>query len=113
VPPRPRCDAGEGEDVVGHRDVGLPEHRIAERNVDPKGLPVDLACELALGSEAEPVVLDPVVLNLGVVDVRSDFEGHEIAELEAPRLLKLCEHVVGGAHHAEVDVLGGTCPLEA
>ncbi|AUX49051.1 uncharacterized protein SOCE26_105960 [Sorangium cellulosum] len=107
---RRRRDAGEREDVLRHHDLGLAEDRIAERDVHAERLPVELAGEPALRTEAEPVVLHPIVLNLGVVIVGADLEVHEVAEVAAPSLLQFREHVVGAAHHSEINVLGGACP---
>jgi len=92
--------------------VGLAEHWVAEGDVDAEALPVELPSELALGAEAEPVVLHAVVLDGRMLFVRSDLEGHEIPEVAAACLLKLREDVVGRAEHAKVDVLRGSRALE-
>jgi hypothetical protein len=82
-----RCDAGEGEDILGQDDLGFAEDWIAEGDIDAKALPVELPRELALGAESEPDVLHAVGLNLGVVLVGADLEGHEVAEIAASNLL--------------------------
>ena len=86
-PQRRRGDAGEREHVL--RDDDLRARRIGSPNATstPKGLPVELARELALGAEPKPVVLHPVVLDLRVVVVRPDLERHEVAEVLATGLL--------------------------
>lgn len=48
-----------------------------------------------------------------MVQVRLDLEGHVVTEIETPGGLKLVEHVVGRAHHAQIDVFGGPSPGEA
>jgi hypothetical protein len=67
----------------------------------------------ALSREPKAVVLHPVVLDLRVVVVRPDLEGHEVAEVLETGLLQLRKHVLGRAHHAEIDVLRGARPVEA
>src|SRR6185295_1727839 len=109
VEPQPGWrDAGKGEHVLGHHTLGLTEHWIAERHIDPEGLTVEPAGQLALGAEAEPVVLE-----LGVVVVGPDLERHEVGEVAAPRLLQLRKHLTRRTHQPEVDVPGGAGPFEA
>ena len=111
-PERRRGDARESEDVVGHDDVRLAHERVAEGDVDAERPAVDHAREAALRSKAEAVVAHPLVLDLGVIGVRLNFEQHAVTEVEATCLLEQLQHVAGRAHHAEVDVLGGSRPRE-
>jgi len=73
------CDSGECQHVLGDDDVGRTDDGITERNVDAEGLAVDLARELALGAEAQPVVLHGIIPYFGVVGVGHDLEGHEVS----------------------------------
>ena len=106
-------DPGESEDVVAHDDVGLADERVTEGYVDAERSAVDHARESALGAIAKAVVAHPLVLDLGVIRIRLDLEQHVVAEVEAACFLEQLEHVVGRAHHAKVDVLGGPRPGEA
>jgi hypothetical protein len=72
-PQRRRRDAREGEDVLRHHHLRLAENRIAEGDIDTEGLPIELACEPALRAKAEAVVLHAIVLDLGMVIIRTDF----------------------------------------
>ena len=108
-----RRDAGEGQDVIGNAELGLADDGVAEGDVDTERLPVDLPAQLAFGAEAEPVVLQSIVLDLGVVGVRSELEAHEIAQVETTRLLQPLEHPLRRAHHTQVDVVGGACAFQA
>jgi len=47
-----------------------------------------------------------------VLGVALHLEHHEVAKLEAARLLKTRKHVVRRAGQAEVDILRGACVLE-
>src|SRR4029078_4271284 len=86
-PERRRCDTGKGEDILCNGDLGLSKHRAPERNVDAKGLRIDLAGEFALGAETQAAVLHAVVADLRMFVVRADLEAHELAEVLASGLL--------------------------
>ena len=110
---RGRRDAGEAEHVVGDDDIGLPEDRIAEGDVDTEGLPEGFPCEAALGAKAEALVEHPVILDLGMIFVGTDLEAEEVFEIAPCRFLELCEHAVGRADEAKVDILRRASALEA
>ena len=101
----------KGQHVLRDHDLGVAEDRIAERDIDTEGLPIELAREPTAKPEA--VVLHPVVLDLRVVVVRPDLERHEVAEVLATGLLQLRKQILRRAHHAEVDVLRRACSVEA
>lgn len=109
---RGRGDAGEPQDIVGDDGVGRPEDRVAERNIDAERISVRFPCEPTLGAEAQALVLHALVLDLGMLRIRADLEGEEVAEVEASRGLEPGEHVVGRPGEAEVDVLRGSRALE-
>ena len=107
-----RRDARKRQRVLGDHHLRLAEDGVAERNVDAERASVDLAREAALGTESNAVVLHPVVLNLGVPGVRLDGEDHEVAQVALRGCIEPGEDVVRQAHHAEVDVRRGSCPLD-
>ena len=106
-------DAGKRQNIVGRHDFGLTEHWIAERDVDREGLAVHLSGELALCAEPEPFVVHPVVLDRGVIVVGADLKSHEVVKAAPSGILELGKCVVRRAHQSQVDILGGSRPLEA
>lgn len=88
-------DPREPEVVLGDHEFGLAEHRIPEPDVDPEGLAVDLAGELAQRPEAQPVVAHAVVLDDRVIVVGNDLEGQEVAEVAATCGLQPEQQFVG------------------
>lgn len=47
-----------------------------------------------------------------MIRIRPHLEEHGIAEIEATGCLKSIEDVSGGAHHSQIDVLGGSSTIE-
>src|SRR5207302_8495980 len=86
-------DAGECQDVFSHDDVRLAQDRIREGDVDAEALAVDLAREPALSAIAEAVLPRAVEVHLGLLSVRLNFEGHEMAEVGSSRFLMAREGV--------------------
>ncbi len=82
-PRRRQGDAGEGEHFLRDHDVPLARDRIAERDIDAERLTVEFARELALGAKPKRVALHSAPLDRGVVVVRADLEGPEVAERAA------------------------------
>lgn len=106
-------DARERQHVLGDHELELAEDRVAERHIDAERSAVDLAGDGALGPKAQPLVLHPVVLDVGVPVIGTDGEHHEVAKVTACRAAESVEDVVGRAHDTQVDVLGGARALEA
>ncbi len=102
---RRRSDAGEGEGVLGHKDLGLSENRIAKGDVHAERVAVELAGQPTRRPKSEPFVLPAVVLDLRVILVGRHLEGHEVAEVATARLLKTGEQLHWSAHYAQVHVL--------
>lgn len=90
-----RGNASEREHVLRLDDFRLVDDRIAEGDVDAEGLPVELPSELAGRPEAEAVVDHAGVLDLRVVVVRHDLEGHEVPEIEPAAALETREQASG------------------
>lgn len=88
------------------------DERIAEGDVDAERLTVDLPSELALGAEAQALILHALVLDLGVMRIGPDLERHEIAEVAPASFLQSLEDVLGRAHESEIHVLRGARQLE-
>ena len=106
-------DAGECQDVFSHDDVRLAQERIREGHVDAEALAVDLASELALSAKAEAVLPRAVEVHLGLLSVRLNFEGHEIAEVGSSGFLKAREGVLRRSVEAQVHVPRGPGSFEA
>ena len=108
-----RSDAREAENVRGHHPVGLTDERVSVGHIDAERAAIDRPREPAFGTIAIAFVSHPVIPDLGMFRVRLDLEKHVVTEIEAPGRLESVEDVVGGAQHAQIDVLGGPSPGKA
>jgi hypothetical protein len=106
VEPQRGCrNASKPEHVFGDDDVGLAEDRIAKTNVDAEGLSIELAGQATSGAKAEAVVSHALVLDLGMVIVGTDLEGHEVTKVVTGGPLQPDEDVLRWARHPQIDVL--------
>lgn len=91
-------DAGERERVLGDHELGLAEDRVAERHIDAERSAVDLPATVHSARKRSPLVLHPVVLDLGVPVIGTDGEHHEVPEVSDCGAAESVEDVVGRAH---------------
>src|SRR4051812_32894411 len=106
-------DAGECQDVFSDDDVRLAQDRIREGHVDAEALPIELAREPALSAIAEAVLPRALEVHLGLLSVRLNFEGHEIAEVGSSGILKAREALLRRSVQAQIHVPRGPGPFEA
>ena len=105
-------DPREGQEVVSGHDLGLAQHRVSEGHVDPECLTVEHPSQSALCSEPLTLVLDARSGDVRMARMRSDLEGHEVAEIDPASLLEPVEQPFRRAGYSQVDVAGGPRSLE-
>jgi hypothetical protein len=108
-----RRNADEVEEVFSGDELGGANHRVSEGDIDAEALTEELAADGALGAKAVPVIGHALILNLRVLCIGRDFEGHEVAQLAAPGFLESSQEIVWRPHHSQVDVLRRSCAVES
>src|SRR5215204_1342014 len=98
--------------VLGNHEVRLAEDGVGKRDVEPEGLPINLACELTCHAVPQTFIGHPLVRDLWVFGVRRHYEPHEVPELECGSSFEARVQRRGRSDDAKIDVLRGPGPLD-